>query len=360
MVMGRTQKALILHAKQAQWQLGESPIPIPGPKDVLVRIVATALNPIDWKIRTAFSRLISSYPHVGGVDGAGIVDEVGSDVTNVTKGDRIVFQGWVESPKATFQQYCIVPAEITAKASSLPIPDNISFDQAASIPLALSTVATGLYGHHPMCRSLDFPAPWEDDGTTRFAGKPVFILGGASSVGQYAIQMFKMSKFSPIITTASLHNEPLLQSLGAAHVIDRSLSPTQIKLELAKLMQGKPVDFVYDAISLPDTQAFAYDLVTPGGTLVIVLPDVIPKELKETGEGKKVLQVVGNVHQPENRQVGVELYARLTEWLQTGKLVPNKVEVLPNGLAGIPEGLERLENGQVSCIKLIARPQETP
>ena len=88
-VMGRTQKALILHAKQAQWQLGESPIPIPGPKDVLVRIVATALNPIDWKIRTAFSRLISTYPHVGGVDGAGIVDEVGSDVTNVTKGDRM-------------------------------------------------------------------------------------------------------------------------------------------------------------------------------------------------------------------------------------------------------------------------------
>ncbi|KAI0326574.1 GroES-like protein [Cubamyces sp. BRFM 1775] len=377
MTIGKTQKALILTAKHAQWQLGESPIPVPGPKDVLVRIVATALNPIDWKVKTAFSRLISSYPHVGGVDGAGIVDEVGWEVTTVMKGDKIVFQGWVENTKATFQQYCIVPVEITAK-----IPDNISFDQAASIPLGLSTVATGLYGHHPMSRSLRFPAPWEEDGTTRFAGKAVFILGGASSVGQFAIQMMNMSKFSPIITTASLHNEPLLRSLGATHVIDRSLSPTQIKLELAKLMGGRPVEFVYDAISLPDTQAFAYDLVAPGGILVVVLPDVIPKELKEADKGKEVLQVVGNVHQPENRQIGVELYARLTEWLQTGKLVvcfspdadnvvedggadgvvliqPNKVEVLPNGLAGIPGGLERLENGQVSGIKLIARPQET-
>ncbi|KAI0326872.1 hypothetical protein GY45DRAFT_1328443 [Cubamyces sp. BRFM 1775] len=63
---------------------------------------------------------------------------------------------------------------------------------------------------------------------------------------------------------------------------------------------------------------------------------------------------------PENRRVGVELYARLTEWLQTGKLVPNKVEVLPNGLAGIPGGLKRLENNMVSGKKLIARPHETP
>ena len=89
MTIGKTQKALTLTAKHAQWQLGESPIPVPGPKDVLVRIMATALNPIDWKVKTAFSRLISSYPHVGGVDGAGIVDEVGWEVTTVMKGDKM-------------------------------------------------------------------------------------------------------------------------------------------------------------------------------------------------------------------------------------------------------------------------------
>lgn len=130
-----------------------------------------------------------------------------------------------------------------------------------------------------------------------------------------------MSGFSPIITTASLHNEPLLRSLGATNVIDRSLSPAEIKSELTRLTQGKPLEFVYDAISLENTEALAYDVLAPGGNLVLVSPDVIPKELKKEGDGKKAVFVVGNVHLPENRQVGVEVYARLTEWLQKGTLV---------------------------------------
>ncbi|KAJ8495265.1 hypothetical protein ONZ51_g1817 [Trametes cubensis] len=355
MVAAKTQKALILRAPQAEWELGVSPVPTPGPNDVLVKIVATALNPLDWKIRKAFSFLIGSYPFVGGTDGAGVVEEVGSEVVTVAKGDRILFQGWVENPKATFQEYCIVPAEITAK-----IPDNISFEEAASVPLGLATVVTGLYNHDPNARTVDFPAPWEEDDTTRFAGKPAFILGGASSVGQYAIQLAKLSGFSPIITTTSLHNQPLLHSLGASHVLDRSLPPDAIKRELAKLTQGKPLEFVYDAITNTDTASLAYDVLAPRGALVLVLPGALPASLRKEGDGKKVVEVAGNVHMPENRRVGVELYARLTEWLQTGKLVPNKVEVLPNGLAGIPEGLQRLEDNKVSGKKLIVRPHETP
>ena len=67
----------------------------------------------------------------------------------------------------------------------MQIPENISFDQAASIPLGLATVVTGLYNHDPNGKSVNFPAPWEEGGSTKFAGKPAFILGGSSSVGQY-------------------------------------------------------------------------------------------------------------------------------------------------------------------------------
>ncbi|KAI0656639.1 GroES-like protein [Cubamyces menziesii] len=355
MSVAKTQKALILPAEGAQWQLGESPIPTPGPKDVLVKLAATALNPLDWKIRTLGAFLISSYPFVGGSDGAGIVEEVGSEVSHFTQGDRVLFQGWVENPKATFQQYAIVPAEIVAK-----VPDNITLDEAASIPLGLATIVTALYNHDPKSITADFPAPWEEGGTTKFSGKPAFIIGGASSVGQYAIQMAKLSGFSPIITTASPHNESLLRSLGASHVLARSLSPAEIKNEVVKLTEGKPIEFVYDTISHADTEALAYEVLAPGGVLVIVLPDLIPAELKKEGDNKKIVQAMGNVHIPHNRHVGAELYAHLTEWLQTGKVVPNRIEVLPNGLAGIPEGLERLENNKVSGTKLIVRPQETP
>ncbi|KAI0326572.1 GroES-like protein [Cubamyces sp. BRFM 1775] len=355
MTAARTQKALLLPAQGAQWQLGESLIPTPGPKDVLVKLAATALNPVDWKVRSTYSFLVSSYPHVGGTDGAGVIEEVGAEVSNFAKGDRVLFQGWFENSKATFQQYAIVPAEIVAK-----VPGNVSLDEAASVPLGLATVVTALYNHDPSSSTVNFPAPWEEGGATKFAGKPAFILGGASSVGQYAIQMAKLSGFSPVIATASPHNVPLLRSLGASHVLDRSLSPAQIKSELATFTKGKPIEVVYDAISLADTEALAYDALAPGGVLVLVLPDVIPAELKKEGDNKTVIQALGNVHPPQNRRVGVELYAHLTEWLETGELVPNRIEVIPNGLAGIPEGLERLENNKVSGTKLIARPQETP
>lgn len=71
-------------------------------------------------------------------------------------------------------------AEITAK-----IPENISLDQAASIPSGLVTAFMGIWNKNPEASSVGFPAPWEAGGETKFAGKPAFILGGASSVGQY-------------------------------------------------------------------------------------------------------------------------------------------------------------------------------
>ncbi|KAL1940198.1 hypothetical protein VTO73DRAFT_9149 [Trametes versicolor] len=350
-----TQKALLLPKKQGQWIVGERSVPIPGPKDVLIKITAAALNPVDWKIQ-ALGFVIENYPWVGGQDGAGIIEEIGSEVTNVAKGDIVFFQGWpLENTKATFQQYAAVAAEIVAK-----VPKNVTIDQAASIPLGLATVATGLWGQHPQAKSAGFPAPWEEGGATKFAGKPILIIGGSSSVGQYAIQLAKLSGFSPIITTSSLRHEEYLKSLGATHVLERTLPSSSIEAEVSKLVGGKPVELVYDAISHADTQQLAYDILAPGGHLIIVLPDLVPAEKKNAGDNKAVVSVAGSVQMPENRALGVALYSRLTEWLETGKLVPNRVEVLPGGLVGIIDGLERMKKDLVSGTKLIAHPQETP
>ncbi|KAI9000500.1 GroES-like protein [Trametes punicea] len=353
----KTQKALLLHAEGGKYTVGEAPVPRPGPKEVLVKVMAAALNPIDWKIAIPpFSALIKEYPFITGTDGAGIVVEVGEGVTGVKEGDRILFQGWFTNPYATFQQFCIVPAEITAQ-----IPENISFDQAASVPLALATVILALYNQQPNYpKTLHLKPVWEEGGTTEFAGKPALIIGGASSVGQYAIQVAKLAGFNPIITTASPRNIALLTSLGATHVLDRSLPAEDILLKLPGLTGGKPLEFVYDAISLPETMPLAYQALAPGGALVIVLPDVIPAELKKEGDGKRIAYVFGNVHTPENRACGVEMYKRLTGWLAKGIIKPNPVEILPDGLAGAPQGLERLKNNKISGKKLIARPQETP
>lgn len=342
-----TQKALYLLEPKGKFAVQERDVQEPGPGEVLVEIHATALNPVDWKIQ-AFDFFIKDYPAVLGTDAAGIVKKVGAGVTNVAVGDKVLHQGYFDNRRATFQQYTVVPAEIVAK-----IPPNLSFDQASTIPLTLATAALGLYNTKPA--GLGLAAPWEADGRGKYAGEPIIVIGGSSAVGQHAIQLAKLSGFSPIITTASLHNEAYLKSIGATHVVDRSAPLSQLAATVRGIT-ARPVKVAYDAISYADTQNAVYDLLAPGGQLVITLAEAVDKD-KITPE-KEIVHVFGNVHVPEQRAVGKSLYAKLTGLLEAGDIKPNNVEVLPDGLAGIPAGLEKLSKG-VSALKLVARPQET-
>ncbi|KAL5525577.1 hypothetical protein ACEPAG_6913 [Sanghuangporus baumii] len=342
------QKALFLEAPVGEFRVRSKEIQKPGPGELLVKIHATALNPVDWKIRD-FNIIVNEYPAVLGVDSAGIVQEVGEGVEGFVKGDRVVHEGWSSNDKATFQQFTIVPAEITAK-----LPSNVSFDEAASVPAGLITAAVGLYGDRPEGVTKYKPT-WEEGGEGLYREKPIVVFGGSTSVGQYVIQFAKLSGFSPIITTASLHNTDLLKSLGASHVIDRN---ADVSAETKKIIGDTPAELIYDAVSEEVTQKQAWDLLAPGGTLVVI---IFPAKIDKGKYKDKTLidTVLGNVHAPQTRQLGISLYSKLSGLLESGAIKPNRVEVLPNGLAGIPDGLDRLRKNKVSGKKLIARPLET-
>ncbi|EJD07036.1 GroES-like protein [Fomitiporia mediterranea MF3/22] len=342
------QKALILETLEAEFRVGQTSIPKPRPGELLVKIHATALNPSDWK-RREFSVLVPPFPAIFGVDAAGTVEALGEGVQGFEKGDRVAYEGNVSSSdKATFQQYGTVPAELAAK-----LPDNIPFDEAASIPVGIATAAVGLYGDRPAGVQKYTPC-WEEGGEGLYRGNPIVVFGGSSSVGQYVIQLAKLSGFSPIIATASLPNSDFLESLGANHVIDRKADvPTKVK----EILGDTPVELVYDAISEKDTQQQAWAVLAPGGTLVLV---AVNGAHVEKDKGKTVIDTVFAVLQtPELRQFGAGLQSKLTRLLETGKIKPNRVELLPGGLAGIPDGLKRLKENRVSGVKLIARPFET-
>ena len=93
-----------------------------------------------------------------------------------------------------------------------------------------------------------------------------------------------MQGFSPIITTASPKHTAFLQSLGATHVLDRSLSPAELATAVSSATGGAPVDVVYDSISSPDTQAVGYAALAPGGTLLTTGPPAVPAALPPTRE----------------------------------------------------------------------------
>lgn len=87
-VMPTQQKALLLPEKQGDWIVGPAEVPKPGPGQLLVKVEATALNPIDWKIQV-YGWIIEAYPSILGSDGAGIVEEVGEGVLDFAVGDKV-------------------------------------------------------------------------------------------------------------------------------------------------------------------------------------------------------------------------------------------------------------------------------
>ncbi|KAF8804124.1 GroES-like protein [Phlegmacium glaucopus] len=342
-----TQKALLVDAKFGKFVLDTVPVPNPGPGEILVKVKAASLNPVDWKVQK-YGIFVETYPAVLGTDIAGDVEELGEGVTDLKKGDRVVLQGQFKNAYSGFQQYTLGIASTVAK-----IPSNISYDEASTLPVALTAAYVGLYNKNP--NGLGLVPPVSPEGKGKYAGTPIVILGGSSSVGQNAIQLAKISGFSPIITTASLKHAEFLKSLGATHVIDRNVSASALATEVSSITQDAPIKHAVDSISLADTQQAAYELLAPGGQLATFL-SVAVKTTKE----KNVIAVLGTIRHPANIELLETLYHdNLEQLLKEGTIKPNQVEVLPDGLAGISDGLKRMEAGQISRSKLVARPQET-
>ncbi|KJA19793.1 hypothetical protein HYPSUDRAFT_43891 [Hypholoma sublateritium FD-334 SS-4] len=341
--MSPTHKALLLEKKFGGYAVGDIATPKPGAGELLVKVHAAALNPVDWKIQK-YGIFIETFPAILGSDVAGEVAEVGEGVSGFKVGDRVVFQGQYSNNKAGFQQYSVVLADITAK-----IPSNLSYDEASTVPVAVSTAWIGLYHALPNGFGLDAPISAAVKG--KYKDTPLVVLGGATSVGQVVLQLAKYSGFSPIITTASLKNADSLRAFGATHVFDRSLSDSALVSEVAKVVNGKTVKFVYDTVSEKSTQETALALLHDGGHLALLLQAAV-----EAPKNTVIIQVFGG-YKPDTASLLSTLYRdNLHALLEQEVVKPNQVEVLPNGLAGIPAGLKRLEDGQISRSKLVAHP----
>lgn len=342
-VMTGKHLALILPARQSPFTVGVRETNEPGPGEILVRIRSTALNPSDAKAQKR-GIYVTKFPAVLGSDAAGVVEKVGEGVTRFDPGDDVFFHGaYDDNDLSTFQQYAIAVVDFAAK-----IPDSLSYDQAATLPLGIATATIGLYGK---VNGLSLVPPWKHGGLGKYRGMPIIIFGGAGSVGNYAIQLARMSGFSPIITTASLRNTNYLKNLGATHVIDRYLSLPELKQAVERITSA-PIHVIYDTVSIRETQEAAWQLLGPQGRLVVTLPSVID-------DRQRVIHTNGNPHSEENWETGRQLWLHLSRWLEKGDIVPNHVETIPGGLKGIGAALERFEGGQVDGVKLVARPPET-
>ena len=213
-------KAVVINQYGSKEELVEQEVNTPKAEanQVVVKLEATSINPIDWKLREGYLKQMFDweFPIILGWDAAGVISEIGSNVTKWKVGDR-VFSRPDTTRLGTYAEYTAIDEHLLAK-----VPDAISSEEAAAVPLAGLTAWQALFTHGNLKE-----------------GETVLIHAGAGGVGIYAIQLAKHAG-AHVITTASEKNHDLLYSLGADQVIDYK------KEKFEELI--KDVDLVFDTM----------------------------------------------------------------------------------------------------------------
>lgn len=235
----------------------EAAIPVCSDSQVLVELYAAAVNPVDTNIRGGRVQEVfpvHQFPHILGLDLAGVVKEAGAAVRHIKPGDRVFGLG----SSGTYAEYAAAEAVQVAKLS----PD-ISFREAAALPAVALTAWHSLFRYGKLQE-----------------GERVLIHGGAGGVGHIAIQMAKLSG-AYVIATASGKNHALVRSFGADEVIDYTA------VDFAEAVSG--VDMVLDFIMGLD-QARNSKVLKPDGRIVSIVTPAIAEIAGQYGaDGRFVI-----------------------------------------------------------------------
>ncbi|MBW4586542.1 NADP-dependent oxidoreductase [Aetokthonos hydrillicola Thurmond2011] len=235
-----TMKAVQIHSYGGPEVLvyEEVPRPEPSSKEVLIRVQAASVNPLDWKIRQGYMQdmMPVSLPLILGLDIAGVVEAIGSDVNTISVGqdvyaavsDMLHFGGYAD--------YAVRSVEYVA-----PKPKTLDYIQAASVPVVAATAWQGLFDVGNLAQE-----------------QKVLVHAAAGGVGMFAVQLAKVHG-AYVIGTASTRNIDFVKSLGADEVIDYTTTPFE------KVVRD--VDIVLDTLG-GDTQARSWGVLKPGGILV--------------------------------------------------------------------------------------------
>jgi zinc-binding alcohol dehydrogenase family protein len=216
----------------------EVPKPQPGPRDLLVRVVAVATNPVDVKQITNYSgNAALSEPLIPGWDASGVVEAVGSQVTLFKPGDEVYFAGVINRP-GSFAEYTAVDERVVALK-----PSSLSHEDAAALPL------TALTAWEVLAEGFHIPIPADVGDDTVNQNKTLLVLGGAGGVGSIALQIAKhVLKIGRIIGSAS---RPETVAWCKSHGADETINHhNPLDHELGKLGL-KGVDYIFNT-SEPD------------------------------------------------------------------------------------------------------------
>ncbi|KAL2847505.1 GroES-like protein [Aspergillus pseudoustus] len=314
------QKALVVQAIEKPLRLVQRPIPIPEPGWVLVKVAAAGINPHDQKGRDS---ALFIEPHLPNAiltqDIAGTVVSLGYGVTTFSPGDRIFGQSNVFGgpDQGGLQEYALLHADYAAR-----IPENLSFDDAATIPVNAVASFVALFhesglGLRPARFSI---AGGESGRVVDYSREAIVVIGGGSNTGKFGLMFAKLAGFGKVITiaggTGDERKMDYLRSLGATHIIDRRLTYLEIEREIRDLV-GDSLIYAYDTVNTAANQDPGLTLLSSlrKGTLITLLRGGEVREdtaLAKKG-GYRKAQVLGVSH--KHGEFASEFWRRLPGWI---------------------------------------------
>lgn len=297
--------------------IGDIPDPVPGPGELLVRVHATALNRLDLLQREGRYPVPPGAPATLGVEMAGEVEGWGDDVGGWNKGDRVcaLILGGGYAELAT-----------TPAAMAIPIPANLSYEEAAGIPEAYLTAYLNLF----MLGGLR-------------AGGYALFHAGASGVGTAAIQLIRESGAYAIVTVGSAEKAERCRALGAVAALDYREGPFEPGVMAAT--RGRGVDVIVDCIGAPYWEQNLSCLAPAGRLIILAAQGGATVEINLGVVQRKRAHVIGTVLRPLPLEEKVDLTRRFMEFalprLADGRLVTVVDSVYP--LEEAPAAHRRME-----------------
>ena len=295
-------------------ELAEVERPQPGENELLVKVRAAAVNPVDWKIRDGLGELFGlKLPLILGCEIAGTVEAVGgpspTGSSDFAPGDDVY--GYLGTHTGGYAEYVAAPASEFVRK-----PKQIDFDTAASVPVAALTTWQGIFDHGKLA-----------------TGQRILITGASGAVGSMAVQLAK-NKAAHVIGIGSGRNEEFVRKLGAAEFIDYK------RTKFEDTVSG--VDVVFDTVG-GDTQERAFQTLKRGGSLVST---VNPPSSDKAKEFSVTVAMVMMMPKPDQ-------LAEINRLVEGGKLKVRVATVLP--LAEVKKAHQLSASGHADG-KIILRP----
>lgn len=303
-------KAIAINQYGSPEELHEVDIAQPNLTDgsVLVKVAATSINPIEWKIRQGYLRQVIKwdFPIVLGFDLAGVVTELGKGVTKWNVGDRVAAR------KATTREGSYAEYAVVDEGDLALIPEELDFDVAAATPLAALTAWQALYDHAHIQ-----------------PGQRILVHAGAGGVGSFAIQFAKLAG-AYVITTARSENAALLRDLGADEVIDYSTTDFSTAI--------KDIDIAIDAIG-GETQRKSLDTLSESGARTVLALGLVDDEARKYADDHQI-NLKGIMMTPNGKQL-----TEIFELIRVNKVRVNIATRLPFGEDSLREAHRFSQSG---------------